>query len=53
MTALGNCVVFVRSQNGTGNKEEGQSLNALCAVNIEFGIIMPTSKYVLLDILAT
>lgn len=53
MTALGNYVMFVRSQNRTDNKEEGPSLNALCAVNIEFGLIMPTSKYVLLDILAT
>lgn len=53
MAALGNYVVFVRSQNGMGNKEEGQSLNALCAINIEFGIIMPTLKYVLLDVLAT
>lgn len=53
MTALGNCVVFFRSQNGTDNKEEGQSLNALCPVNIELWIIMPTSKYVLLDVLVT
>lgn len=53
MAALGNCVVFVRSQNGTGNTEEGQSLNALCTVNIDFGIHEPTSKYVLLDVLAT